>query len=157
MKRLSIIVVMFMILAFIYGFYSNIKDEHIPATENKKMKSEKYNNEEIENMKVTIKNKEYTLELESNDTVNSFINLLPIETDMQELNGNEKYYYLDETLPTSPSIPSIINKGDVMLYGNNCLVIFYETFTTSYSYTKIGHINNLPDLGSEDIKIIFSK
>ena len=41
-----------------------------------------------------------------------------------------------------------------MLYGNNCLVIFYKTFETSYSYTKIGHIDNLEDLGNEDITVI---
>ena len=40
-----------------------------------------------------------------------------------------------------------------MLYGNNCLVIYYKSFDTSYSYTKIGHIDNLPDLGSENVLI----
>ena len=40
-----------------------------------------------------------------------------------------------------------------MLFGNNCLVIFYESFDTSYSYTKIGHIDNLDDLGSNNIEI----
>lgn len=32
--------------------------------------------------------------------------------------------------------------GDIMLYGDNCVVVFYETFTTSYSYSPIGHITN---------------
>jgi hypothetical protein len=44
-----------------------------------------------------------------------------------------------------------------MLYGNNCLVIFYKSFYTSYSYTRIGHINNLPDLGTESISIKIEK
>ena len=52
---------------------------------------------------------------------------------------------------------SKINVGDVMLYGNNCLVVFYKSFDTSYSYTKIGHINNLPDLGNENISIRIEK
>lgn len=42
-----------------------------------------------------------------------------------------------------------------MLYGNNCLVVFYKSFNTSYSYTKIGHIDNLSDLGNEDVIIKF--
>ena len=33
-----------------------------------------------------------------------------------------------------------------MLYGNSCVVVFYETFTTSYSYTPIGRIDNADGL-----------
>ena len=83
--------------------------------------------------------------------------MLPHELNMEELNGNEKYVYLNTSLPTNPYNPKKINTGDVMLYGNNCLVIFYKSFETSYSYTKIGHIDNLPNLGNESIKIIFEK
>ena len=76
---------------------------------------------------------------------------------MSELNGNEKYVYLDKSLLTNPSNPKQINTGDVMLYGNNCLVIFYKSFETSYSYTKIGHIDNLPDLGNGNVIVKFEK
>ena len=75
---------------------------------------------------------------------------------MEELNGNEKYIYLDETYPTNSYDPKHINKGDVMLYGDNCLVIFYKSFDTSYSYTKIGHIDNLEELGNESINVKFN-
>ncbi len=44
-----------------------------------------------------------------------------------------------------------------MLYGNNCLVIFYKSFKTSDSYTKIGHIENLSDLGNRNITVEFKK
>ena len=80
----------------------------------------------VSNIKVTIDNKTYTLELEDNETARSFIDLLPQEYSMSELNGNEKYIYLDSSLPTNSSNPKHINSGDVMLYGNNCLVIFYK-------------------------------
>ena len=76
---------------------------------------------------------------------------------MNELNGNEKYVYLNNSLPTNSYNPKRINSGDIMLYGNNCLVIFYESFDTSYSYTRIGHIDNLPDLGNENIIVKFEK
>ena len=76
---------------------------------------------------------------------------------MSELNGNEKYIYLDTTLPTNSSNPKRINAGDVMLYGNNCLVIFYKSFDTSYSYTRIGHIDDLPNLGNGNITVKFEK
>jgi len=32
--------------------------------------------------------------------------------------------------------------GDLMLYGNNTLVLFYESFNSSYSYTKLGYVDN---------------
>ena len=72
---------------------------------------------------------------------------------MNELNGNEKYGTLDKSLTTNSYNPGVINKGDVMLYGSNTLVVFYKTFNTSYSYTKIGHIDNLDDLGSNNVKV----
>ena len=114
-------------------------------------------NEEIDSMKVIIDNKEYIINLEDNKTVKSFINMLPLELNMNELNENEKYVYLDKTLPTNSYNPKRINTGDVMLYGNNCLVIFYKSFDTSYSYTKIGHIDNLPNLGNNNILVRFEK
>ena len=114
-------------------------------------------NEVVKSVKAIINEKEYTINLEDNETANSFANLLPQELNMSELNGNEKYIYLDTTLPTNSSNPKRINAGDVMLYSDNCLVIFYKTFDTSYSYTKIGHIDNLPNLGNGNITVKFEK
>ena len=108
---------------------------------------------EVKSMKIIIDNKEYIINLEKNETVNNLINLLPLELNMNELNGNEKYVYLDKSLPTDSYKPGNIEVGDVMLYGNNCLVIFYKSFDTPYSYTKIGHIDNLPDLGNKNITV----
>ena len=111
--------------------------------------------EKMSNIKVIINDQSYDLKLEDNSTVEEFIGLLPQEFSMKELNGNEKYVYMDYSLTTDSYNPKHIEKGDVMLYGNNCLVIFYKSFETSYNYTKIGHIDNLPDLGNENITIKF--
>lgn len=79
---------------------------------------------------------------------------------MQELNGNEKYHYFDSALPTNASRPTGIHTGDLMLYGNNCLVLFYEDFATSYSYTPIGRLDDPAGLekalGSGSAQITFS-
>ena len=111
----------------------------------------------INNMKVEINNKEYIINLEDNKTTKEFIELLPLELEMNELNGNEKYAYLDKSLSNNSSNIKHINAGDVMLFGDDCLVIFYKSFDTSYSYTKIGHINNIQDLGKNNVKVIFKK
>jgi len=46
-----------------------------------------------------------------------------------------------------------------MLYGNNCLVLFYESFSTYYHYTPLGKIDNSDGLaealGSSNVQIIF--
>ena len=105
---------------------------------------------EIDNMKVVINNKEYDVILEDND----IIKLLPLKVSMNELNGNEYYYYLDKSI-RSNSNNYDIKKGDIMLYQDNCIVIFYKNVKTSYNYTKIGHINNLLDYEDDKIEVLF--
>ena len=119
---------------------------------NKEVINEK-NEKEVKNMNnitLSINNKEYNIEFENNDTVSDLIEHLPLSLTMNELNGNEYYEYLDFNLKTNSENVKSIKAGDVMLYGNNCLVIFYESFNTSYSYTRIGHINNIESL-EEDL------
>ena len=61
---------------------------------------------------------------------------------MSELNGNEKLYRLPTSLPAQPSRPASIQNGDLMLYGENTVVLFYKSFATTYSYTRIGRIDD---------------
>ena len=110
----------------------------------------------MDKMFVTISDKKYEIKLENNSTVSALIQELPLEVSMSDLNNNEKYVDLDSSLPTNTYSPKHIEAGDVMLFGDNCLVVFYESFDTSYSYTKIGHIDNLPNLGSGSISMTFS-
>lgn len=101
------------------------------------------NNSNSKSAKLLINNKEYSITLEDNETVDTLINNMPLNLSMSNLNGNEFYSYLDFTLSTNSYNPGKINKGDIYLYGNNCLVIFYESFNTSYSYTKIGKLDDI--------------
>ncbi len=103
-------------------------------------------NSNSKSAKLLIDNKEYSITLEDNETVDALINNMPLNLSMSNLNGNEFYSYLDFTLPTNSYNPGKINKGDIYLYGNNCLVIFYESFNTSYSYTKIGKLDDIETL-----------
>ena len=80
---------------------------------------------------------------------------------MNELNGNEKYYNLASSLPTASYRPGTINAGDLMLYGSSCVVLFYETFSSGYSYTRIGALDN-PDrlaqvLGNGNVTVRFEE
>lgn len=91
---------------------------------------------------VNVNGTAFTATLVDNAATQELVQHLPLTLTMSELHGNEKYNYLDFTLPTSPYNPGTISAGDIMLWGNDCLVVFYETFTTSYSYTRIGQIDN---------------
>ncbi|MCD8181143.1 MAG: hypothetical protein LUF26_06685 [Firmicutes bacterium] len=105
--------------------------------------------EEDNTMTVTIGDEIFTAVLYDNETAQAFSELLPMTLNMTAFGGNnEYYYYFDSTFPTDSYRPGTVSAGDLKLYGNDCLVIFYETFSTSYSYTDIGYIEN-PD-GLED-------
>ena len=107
-------------------------------------------------MKLIIGDKTFTVRLENNETAQALKAQLPLDLEMTELNGNEKYYYYS-TLPTSATRPGTIRAGDIMLYQSNTLVIFYDTFESDYSYTRIGSVTD-PDglaeaLGTGDVRV----
>ena len=115
----------------------------------------------LDNISITIGDRTFTAALEQNSTAEAFRSQLPLTLDMQELNGNEKYHYLSTQLPTNSTKPDTIHAGDLMLYGNNCLVVFYETFQTNYAYSPIGHIVDAGQLkealGGGNVKVQFTK
>lgn len=112
-------------------------------------------------IKITVGDNEFAAVLYDNETAQALADLLPMTINMNELNNNEKYYYLPNNLPTLPVNPGTIQAGDIMLYGANCLVVFYKSFSTSYSYTKIGKIESAEGfeaaVGDGNITITFSK
>lgn len=93
-------------------------------------------------LKMTVGRAVFSVTLENNATVTALKALLPLTVGMVEMNGNEKYYYLPDDLPTASSSPGAIRAGDLMLYGSSCLVLFYESFRTSYSYTRLGRVDD---------------
>ena len=47
-----------------------------------------------------------------------------------------------------------------MLYGNNCVVLFYESFSSGYSYTRLGSVDDpaglAEALGTGSVEVAFS-
>ena len=110
-------------------------------------------------LKITVETNAFTATLYNNATTTAFKARLPLTINMKELNGNEKYFDLPNNLPASASNPGTIQTGDLMLYGSNTLVLFYKSFSTSYSYTRIARVENpaglAAALGSGNITVKF--
>ncbi|MDO5518548.1 MAG: cyclophilin-like fold protein [Clostridium sp.] len=111
---------------------------------------------------IDIENTTFAAHLYNNETAQDFIKKFPLTIDMRELNGQEKYYNFSETLSNEKGEkPKVINAGDIMIWSDNCLVLFYKTYNNSYSgYIPIGHIDDVTGLesamGNGNVDITFS-
>ena len=129
-----------------------------PATDSQDSENDETITSQI--MKIQIGNAIFQVSLANNETAAAFRTLLPMTITMNELNGNEKYYNLSSELPTDAYRPGTIRAGDLLLYGSNCVVLFYETFSSPYSYTRIGRVDDPTGLaeavGSGRVSVTFS-
>lgn len=111
-------------------------------------------------MWMTVGERRFAITLADTDAARAFAAKFPLTLDMAELNGNEKYADLPQALPTDASRPGTIHNGDLMLYGSNTVVVFYETFRSSYSYTRLGRVDDPSDLGRalgrRSARVVFS-
>lgn len=117
--------------------------------------------ETMAELQITVDGQMFSATLYDNHSTQALMEQLPLTVTMDELNGNEKFFYLSDPLPTAPNSSGNIKAGDFMLYGTDCLVLFYENFSTSYRYTKLGAINDtaglLDALGNERVSVTFSQ
>ena len=142
---------------------SNNTSESEEMEENNETQKEETETEkgEVENIniKITVGDEVFSAKLYNNVTAKAFIEKLPMTLNMNELNGNEKYYYLSDSLPVDSQRQESIHTGELMLYGANCLVLFYDSFSTSYSYTPLGSVDNptglAEALGSGNVQVTF--
>ena len=112
-------------------------------------------------IKITVGGKTFTATLEDNPSARAFAENFPLEVDMNELNGNEKYFYLDSDLPSNSEHVGKIHAGDLMLFGSNCVVIFYKDFSTGYNYTRLGKLEDAAALekvlGAGNVRVKFEE
>lgn len=110
-------------------------------------------------IKITVGSKTFTATLENNASAKELVERMPFTVNMQELNGNEKYYQFPDSFPSDPSSFDTIKAGDLMLYQSDYLVVFYEDHTTTYDYTRLGVIDNADGLaealGSGSAQVTF--
>jgi hypothetical protein len=110
-------------------------------------------------MKITVGKRVFTATLQNNKAAAAFRALLPLTIDMHDVNRNEKAYDLPSRVPSADANPGSIRTGDLMLWSSRTVVLFYKSFPTSYSYTRLGCIDD-PDgfaaaLGAGDVTVKF--
>ena len=111
---------------------------------------------------IKLNGKEFEFEFKDTEVANQIKSKLPFTVKMTNLNGNEVYYqFSGESFTPNHKAVGTINMGDIYLYQSNYLVLFYKTFTTSYSYTEIVKLKDATGLdtiiGSSDIEIEWFK
>ena len=112
-------------------------------------------------MWMTVGKRRFAITLADTAAAAAFAARLPLTLDMADLNGNEKHADLAVALPTDMTRPGTIRNGELMLYGSKTLVVFYETFQSSYAYSRLGRVNDPRDLsqalGSGNARVSFGK
>lgn len=110
-------------------------------------------------MNIQIGEQTFQAVLYENESTKALQEKLPMTIRMDEMNGNEKYYFMDENIPSASETVGSIQAGDIMLFGSNCLVLFFEDFQTSYTYTRLGYVRNVPEfvsaLGLGSVEVTF--
>ncbi|MBP3773713.1 MAG: DUF4440 domain-containing protein [Treponema sp.] len=110
------------------------------------------------NVTVSIGSKIYSVVAEDNDAAKAFFGRAPLSLTMSEWAGNNEYYArLSEKINAyGIKSPSDFATGDIAIYNNTSLVIFYADTKNTLGYAKIGHIAEVVEL-KDAIKVANGK
>ena len=114
----------------------------------------------VANMNVQVGDVVFSATLEENEAVSALVEMMresPVVIQMSDYSGFEKIGPLGASLPVNNS-QTTTQAGDIVLYNGNQIVIFYGS--NSWSYTRLGHIDDLTGwedaLGSGEVTVTFS-
>lgn len=119
-------------------------------------------NNEMKQITMTINDETVEVTWEDNESVKALADLVsdsPLTIDTSMYGGFEQVGAIGTDLPSS-DINITTKPGDIMLYTGNNIVVFYGS--NSWSYTRLGHIENKSAdelksiLGSNNVKITLS-
>ena len=114
----------------------------------------------VMNMKVQVGDTIFSATLEENAAVSALVEMMresPVVLQMCDFSGFEKVGPLGNSIAADNS-QTTTHAGDIVLYNGNQIVIFYGS--NSWSYTRLGHIDDLTGweeaLGNGDVTVTFS-
>lgn len=113
--------------------------------------------EEGGSVRLEIGGRTFTATLEDNEAARVLCDMLPLSLDFRDYGGFEKVASLPRRLP-SQDRQMRTSAGDIVLYSLNQIVVFYGG--NSWSYTKLGHIDDVEGLtealGRGNVEITFT-
>lgn len=113
--------------------------------------------EEGGSVRLEIGGRTFTATLEDNEAARALCDMLPLTLDFNDYGGFEKVASLPRRLP-SQDRQMRTSAGDIVLYLSNQIVVFYGG--NSWSYTKLGHIDDVEGLtealGRGNVEITFT-
>lgn len=144
--------------------YSGVKEkDNTTKLASETVTSKVLEENEVVKMDVQIGDSIFTATLAENSAADSFLEMIksaPVVLQMSDYSGFEKVGVLGTNLLTRNSLHSQMTAqaGDIVLYNENQIVIFYGS--NAWNYTKLGKIDDLSGweeaLGSGDVQVTFS-
>ena len=110
------------------------------------VQSAQHHQEKGKTMQITIGQHHFAADLANTAAAAELRDLLPLTLNMADHLSNEKHGELPRTLNRNDSRPGRIQAGDIMLWQGHTLVVFYESFDSAYSYTRLGKIREVENL-----------
>ncbi len=111
-------------------------------------------------MNVQIGDRTFSATLEDNDAVRELVGMMkesPVTLELRDYSGFEKVGPLGRSLSTDDRQTTTV-AGDIVLYNGDQIVLFYGS--NSWSYTRVGHIDDLTGwadaLGSGGVTAVFT-
>lgn len=110
-------------------------------------------------LNIEVNGKTLSATLENNSSADALVKLIgnkPLSISLDDYAGFEKTGNLPEALPTNDK-KTDTDYGDIILYQGNKFVIYYDK--NSWSFTKLGHIDNITQdelkeiLGTESVEV----
>lgn len=112
---------------------------------------------ELPNIIVNVNGSIYTIIPDITYASQSLVSHLPFVVEMNDADGNKKQGCTYLKFDGEGSRSKTIKKGDVLIYGDSCVVIATGDFDFGNKYRKIGHINNLDILPAGNYTVAFNE
>ena len=91
-------------------------------------------------IRITIGSKSFIAELDDTTAAKQLEKELPLTVEMTAVNGQYLHANVNRTFSEQAEPSGILNAGDIMLQGNNTLMLYYAFNNYNDSLTRIGKI-----------------